>query len=519
MTTRPFTRTILGILLAALAAAPGFPGADAPRLDDPEFWRRQALDELIPHWYANARDLEHGAFYMNLARDWTPEPPWDKVPALISRHVYGFSAAYLLSGDDQYLAAARAGAEYLLAQAWDPKYGGWFDKLARDGKPLVETKTVSLQLYTNVGLTMYAFVSGDRRALDAVLKSVEIQFTRARDAERGGFAQALGRDLAVLDAGKNKHAHYGYLGSLLLNLYLGTRDPAVLAKSRELADLSIARLRDAAGWYHGFRNRHDRAWRRTPSLVDGREVASIGAQLTAALAFLRLYHQTGDTKYLDEGRRIGERAARSGRVPETGAWLDLVDAAPPFGAVAKPTVWWWVQIYGAFLELQLYGVTGDPGRLEDFRRSEEFFDRFFLDREKGGVFGSVAPDGALIGQGRKASDGEWHTSYHEIEHALLNYLYLSLYVHRRPAVLHFKLDGPARHLVSFVDDPSVRIEAVKMDGRPWKDFDARDRSVSVPPGAGHVVEVTLGVTAVAPAQLFESAKPVNVSAAAELAGR
>ncbi len=518
MPTRHFLPTAAGILLTILAAT-ALPAGDAVRLDDPEHWRRQALDELMPNWYAKARDLEQGAFFMNLARDWTPEPPWDKVPALVSRHVYGFSAAYLLSGDEKYLAAAREGAEYLLEHAWDEKYGGWYDKLTRDGRPLVETKSVALQLYTNVGLTTYVFVSGDRRALDAVMKAVEIQFTRARDAERGGFAQTLGRDLSILDAGKNKHAHYGYLGSLLLNLYLVDRDPAILVKSRELADLSIARLKDAEGWYHGFRNRHDRDWKRTPSLLDGREVVSIGAELTAALAFLRLYHQTGDKKYLDEGRRIGEQAARAGRVPETGAWLDLVGAAPPYAAIAKPTVWWWVQIYGAFLELQLYRMTGDPGRLEDFRRSEGFFDRFFLDREKGGVFGSVAPDGALIGPGRKASDGEWHTSYHEMEHALLNYLYLSLYVQHRPAVLHFKFDGPATHYVSFVDDPAVRIAEVKMDGRPWKDFDARDRSVSVPDGAGHIVEVTLGVTAVAPAQLFKSAKPVNVSAAAELAGR
>ncbi len=492
MRKRHFLRTTLGILLAAIAAAPAVSGEDTARFVDPGFWRRQALDELIPNWYAHARDLERGAFYMNLDRGWNPEPPWDKVPALISRHVYGFSAAYLLSGEEKYLAAARAAAEYLLARAWDPEYGGWYDKLTRDGKPLVETKSVALQLYTNVGLAMYAFVSGDARALDAVLKSVEIQFTRARDAERGGFAQTLGRDLAVLDAGKNKHAHYGYLGSLLLNLYLATHDPAVLAKSRELADLSIDRLRDTEGWYHGFRNRLDRDWKRTPSPVDGREVASIGAELTAALAFLRLYHQTGDKKYLAEGRRIGEQAARWGRVPETGAWLDLVGAAPPHAPVARPTIWWWVQIYGAFLELQLYRVTGEPGRLDDFRRTEEFFDRFFLDREKGGVFGSVAPDGSLIGPGRKASDGEWHTSYHEMEHALLNYLYLSLYVHRRPAVLHFRFDGPARRFVSLVDDPAVRVSAVKMDGRAWTEFDARDRSVSVPPGAGHEVEVTLG---------------------------
>ncbi len=487
-------RWVAAVLAVFAAAAPIAAGGAAPRqslrVDDPEFWRRQALEELIPNWYAHARDLARGGFFINISRDWTPEPPWNKPPALLSRHVYGLSAAYLLSGDDKYLDAARAGADYLLEHAWDPKFGGWFDNLDRDGGPIAETKSVANQLYTNVGMAAYAFVSGDRRALDTVTRSVEIQFTKARDAERGGYAQALGRDLSILDAGKNKHAHYGYVGSLLLNLYLATRDPGVLAKSRELADLSIARLKDDQGWYHGFRSRFDRDWKRTPAVVDGREVVSIGAELTAALALLRLGLQTGEAKYRDEGARIGEQAARWGMTKD-GAWLDLVGTKPPHAPVAAPTVWWWVQIYGGFLELRLYRATGDAARLDDFRRTEGFFRDHFVDRERGGVFGAVTPDGAFVAPGRKGSDADWHTSYHEMEHALLNYLMLGLYVRRQPVELHFKFDGPAKRYVSFVDDPDVRVAAVTMDGRPWTEFDAADRSVAVPAGAGHAVVVTL----------------------------
>jgi len=95
-----------------------------------------------------------------------------------------------------------------------------------------------------------------------------------------------------------------------------------------------------------------------------------------------------------------------------------------------------------------------------------------------------------VGEGRKASDSEWHTSYHEMEHALLNYLYLNLYVNRTPAVLHYRLDGPGTHFVSLVDDPAVGISAVTMDGRPWQDFDGAKRSVNVPAGKAHAVRVT-----------------------------
>jgi mannose/cellobiose epimerase-like protein (N-acyl-D-glucosamine 2-epimerase family) len=248
-----------------------------------EFWKRQALADLIPYWDKHARDSEFGAFHMNLSRDWKPRPPWEKLPPLVSRHVFGFSAAFLLSGNDRYLEVARRTAEYLLAHAWDSQHGGWFDRLARDGNVSVETKSVANQLYTNVGLTALYMVTGDKQVLSRVQKSVSIQRKRAHDDQFGGYAQALSRDLSVLDDGKNKHAHFSYVGSLLLNLY----------------------------------------------------------------------------------------------------------------------------------------------------------------------------------------------------------------VHRKPAVLHFKLDGPGKHFVSLVDDPAVGVASVKMDGKPWTDFDATDRSVSVPSGKGHSVEVTL----------------------------
>jgi mannose/cellobiose epimerase-like protein (N-acyl-D-glucosamine 2-epimerase family) len=469
-----------------------FTAADQrPQVMEAEYWKRQALEDLIPYWHRHARDAKSGAFYMNLSRDWKPLPPWDKVPALVSRHVFGFSAAYLLSGNDHYLEIARPAAEYLLAHAWDSQYGGWFDKLVRNGDVSIGTKSVANQLYTNVGLTGYYLATGDQNALTYVQKSISIQRTSARDAQFGGYAQALNRDLSVLDYGKNKHAHFGYVGSLLLNLYLATRDWAILEWEKELMDLSLERMKDSQGWFHGWPDRFDRQWKHTPVLADGREVVSIGAQLTAALALLRVYHQSGAEKYLKAGRLLGDQLNRWGFDRERGAWFDLVETKAPHRPVAEPTIWWWVQIYGSFLQLQLYRVTGDQVYLENFRKSEGFFERCFRDREMGGVYGSVGLDGKVKGEGRKASDSEWHTSYHEMEHALLNYLYLNLYVHRKPAVLYFRLDGPGKHFVSLVDDPAVKISSVKIDGRPWMDFNAHERSVSVPSGKGHSVEVVL----------------------------
>ncbi len=457
------------------------------------FWRSQALDELMPLWYAHGRDPVSGVFYTCLGRDWQPQPPYDLYPAMISRHVFSFSAAFLMSGDTRYLEVATAAVRYLLEHAWDEEYGGWFDQLTPAGEPLQDTKTVAYQLYTDVGLTLYWMTTGDPEVLSHLRRSLQIRRTRGLDSRYGGYYQALNRDLSVRDTGKNKHAHYGYVGSLLLNLYLGTHDAQVLAYARELTDLTLDRMVDPEyGWVYGFSSTFDRRWQRTPSLLKGTETVSSGAQLTAALSWVRLYHQTGSRLYLRRAKALGDRVGRAAWDPATGAWLDPIRVGPPHGPVDGAAVSWWIQIYGAFLQLQMHHVTGDSTYLERFERSERFFLDHMIDREHGGVFSGVSAAGELVGDGAKAAP--WRTSYHEIEHDLLNYLYLNLYVNQQPAVLHFALRGGeagARHYVSLVDDPAVKIASVTLDGQPWTRFSADERSVTVPPGGPFAVQVTL----------------------------
>lgn len=65
---------------------------------------------------------------------------------MTSRQVFSFTAAYLLSGDERHLEVARRGVEYLLAHAWDERYGGWYDRLTVDGAALDSTKTAANEL-------------------------------------------------------------------------------------------------------------------------------------------------------------------------------------------------------------------------------------------------------------------------------------------------------------------------------------------------------------------------------------
>ena len=488
-----------------------WPAAGEGKLMDGEFWRTHVLRELMPYWFDHVIDEEYGAFYMNLSRDWQPGPPWDKVPAMISRQIFSFSTAYLLSGEDKYLEVARNAVDYLLKHGWDNEYGGWFGSITQEGKPNDTSKTVSYQLYTNVGLTQYYFITGDERVLSHVLKSVEIRKTYAHDNVFDGYFQTLNRDLSIRDSSKAKHSHYGYVSSLMLNLYLAVQDKDLRKFAEHMTDLSIKYMMDPEeGWILGYPTKFDRKWNFTPYMKDGKEMVYIGASLTAALSFLRLYHLTNNATYLKHGRMLGDKINRCAWDPDLCVWYNFIEKIHPYRPETAPVIPWWVHIYGSFLQLQLYNVTKDEQYLKRFRKSELFFNQHFIDHEYGGVFASVSPDGSLIGDGRKAA--VWQTSYHEVEHGLLNYLYLNLYVNGRPVVLHFKLDGaesPKKHYISLADDPSVSVTAIRINGKPWAAFDARERYVILPAGKNLDVEVTLSPEPLSAPYLSNSEVPLH----------
>jgi len=450
---------------------------------DGEFWRHQGLTQVIPFWQKHVIDTVKGAYFLNLSREGDPLPPFDKHPAMIGRQIYGFICAYLMSGDEIYLTSARHGTEYLLEHAWDKKYGGWYDLLDENGNPKDSSKTVPNQLYTNVGLAEYYFVTRDENVLRHIMESINIRKTKAKDNVNGGYFQALSRDLSVKDSSKSKHSHYGYTSSLLLNIMLFTRDAETGRFSEELEQLSIDKMTDKQyGWFNGFPAPNDIKWNPVPRKINGKDVISAGAQLTATLSLLRLYEITGNKLYEEKGISLGKQLMKSAYDTNRGVWFDNIEKDPPFSPADTANVWWWLQSYGIFIQLHLYHLTGDVQYLDSFSKMAAFWSEHFIDNEFGGAFMSVSPSGKVLTTGKASA---WKASYHEMETALLNYMYLNLYVNKKPVTLYFHIlecKSGDKHFVSLAEDPSVVIDKVTINGSEWNSFDPAERSVTLPGG-------------------------------------
>ena len=98
-----------------------------PTIIQGDYWKSQALEDIIPYWTKHARDTAAGAFITNLDASWNPSPDSRKYPSMIARHIFSYSVAFMLTGDMKYLDIARDTKDFLIEHGWDRDHGGWFN--------------------------------------------------------------------------------------------------------------------------------------------------------------------------------------------------------------------------------------------------------------------------------------------------------------------------------------------------------------------------------------------------------
>ncbi|MFA6110143.1 MAG: AGE family epimerase/isomerase [Candidatus Latescibacterota bacterium] len=477
---------VVGAILAwgALAGARGQVGSapralpDDQRVMRPDTWRDQALGQVMPPWLEHGRDRVHGGFYTGLARDWQRVGGTEKYPTMLGRHLYSLSAAFLLSGEEEYLRLARDTAAWLVDHGWDHRYGGWYRSVTETGEPADTTKDAFTQMYANTGLALYYLATRDATARRCLERSNEILQTNAWDSVHGGYYVTLNRDLSVQSTNKSFNPQIGILSSYLLYLYLADGRPEYLAQMQRDIDLALRRMQTPEEGY--ILDDFDRTWTYQPRYRDGVEMIGVGGNIETSWVLMRLYHLTGNQAYRTKALDLADRMIRIGWDPVYGGWYPGFARSDP-GQVDPQKVWF-IQAYGNFMTLGLYNLTQDPQYLDYFRRTAVFWTEHLLDPEYGGDYVSTDRAGNLL-DGTKGTSSKG--SYHTMEHALLNYLYLSLYVQREPAVLYFHVAAdraPGDLRVCPVEDPAVEIDQVQVNGQPWGRFDARRRTVELPPG-------------------------------------
>jgi hypothetical protein len=255
-------------VLAALTAVPApatarGSGAASEAADDPDVlrgdsWLRHHHEDLMPYWdLPEALGEPVGNFPSFRGRNGELLPDsTNRGLSTLARQVYGYSLAFLLTGQDHYLTYAKAGIDWINTNAKDPVYGGYYGELDVNGNPVNPQANKDLFGLASLGLAygMYFNVTRDPAAEADLLAVRDLIFDKYYDAAQNRMRDSLTYDLTTeVDTGGNG----GDIGNLLVpgtaislpNAAL-LSDPARRAQFRSdlrlLTEILIARHKNTA---------------------------------------------------------------------------------------------------------------------------------------------------------------------------------------------------------------------------------------------------------------------------------
>ena len=216
--------TALGPLSAGGSPAPTAATAarDVPAELRADGWLEHHRQDLMPYWdmpqalgdplgnFPSWRGL-HGELLTDHRRGLST----------LARGVYGYSVAFLLTGEPRYLTYAKAGIDWINAHARDTVHGGWYGQLNKDGSPFAPKDPKRVFDVASLGLAfgMYYNVTRDPEVEADLLEVRDFVFEHYYDASTSRIKDALTYDLSEeIDTGDNGGDITNYLvpGSALL---------------------------------------------------------------------------------------------------------------------------------------------------------------------------------------------------------------------------------------------------------------------------------------------------------------
>ncbi|WP_437661233.1 AGE family epimerase/isomerase [Sorangium sp. So ce1182] len=449
----------------------------------------------------------------------------------ISRLVYGFASAFLLTGDDRYLEAAEHGTEYLREHMRfkdaDEGIVYWYHGIdvRPDGERKIRASNVKgnigaledkifasefgddydaipayEQIYALAGPVQTYRITGDPAIREDADRTIDLFQRFFRDPSgQGGYFSHL--DPITLDgrsptlgrnsARKNWNSVGDHAPAYLINLWLATGDDRHADFLAETAD-TIERHFPEPGESPFVQERFHEDW--SPDRDWGWQLdrAVVGHNLKIAWNLMRIHHIRPNDRYVRLARSIAETMPAVGSDQQRGGWYDVVERGLRPGKRTHRFTWhdrkaWWQQEQAILAYLILHGSLGDEAALRHAREASAFYNAFFLDHDDGGVYFNVLSSGVPYLLGNERLKGSHSMSgYHSFELCYLSAVYTNLLITRQPMSFYFKPlpggfpDGLLRVAPDILPPGRVRIASVSADGQRYTDYDAEGLVVRLP---------------------------------------
>lgn len=344
-------------------------------------WHRSALlDGLLQRWVQVA-PTDAGAMRSAIDRRWIAAAEQPGYLTEQARLVYSFAIGYELTRDPRYLQAAQRGADFLLTRFRDPVHGGYFTRVAADGRVVYAAKSTYGHAFVLFALSHMYRVTKDERYRVAALRTWQEIDTWLRHP-RGGFRGELPRDFSQAGQGQGASSQNPvmHLFEALLALHDATGDPVALAGAKNVADFVVYKLLvglpDGGAYIPEW---YDADWKPLPTRDKG-GFTDLGHQFewshmlrsAESRGLVGVYGQTAD--------RLLKFATRTGYDEIDGGVFTRVY---PDGEVQRDK-YWWQQCEALRAFLAAAAAEGQPDMWRRYEQTLGLVREQFIDRTHGG---------------------------------------------------------------------------------------------------------------------------------------
>jgi mannobiose 2-epimerase len=457
------------------------------------------VEDCASFW-SGVEDTVYGGFFTDIGRSGNILNSSTKGLVSLSRNAYGFSRAFMMTGDTSYLTQAHSALNFMKQHLYDTTYGGWFASSSRSGgNPYTGVKKAFDQHYAMLGLMAFWEATNDTLVVETLDQSYHFIEDALWDDDpvNFGYFDKVSRS-GVQGNDKSFNATVDAITTHLWNLWLLTGETRyhdrLVQLQQNIQMHLIASMRDNG---IGFAEIYHYNWSEKSS--ERRTI--MGHVLKTGWSLARIYRMTGDESALAYAKTLIDHVLQKGYDHEFGGPYKDYDRFTGemymYGASDTAKAWW--QMEQAITSgLLLWEITREVKYLKMADESLKFFMEYFVDPVYGEVYADRSREGGRVAyQGgfwdeNKGSMGK--AAYHSIETAYYAYLYSKLVLQRDTARLYYQFEPvdferQIRMNPLAVDFEKLRLADVKQNGESWSQFDPHTRILSLPSGVGGLFEV------------------------------
>ncbi len=437
---------VLSLLLSSLFSTMGcatMNDQQAPvqtNLDTIACQMRGVLDAEFAAWYPRSVDTVCGGFFSDLDYEWNVVGPQQKFVVTQARHVWSAAhAARFYNTDTPFKGITTHGIAFLRDKMWDPRWGGFYDMVTREGEPVLEDGRIIKKAYGNsfavYALAECARVTGDTAALRMAQETFRWLEAHSYDPLHGGYFQFIDSEGTPLEKGwrgappkdQNSSIH---LLEAFTTLYEVWPDPTVRKRLEELLHLVRDVITTPRGYMVLF---FQRDWTPVSFVKSSAEVraqnyefdhVSFGHDVETAYLMLEASSALGlknDTTTIRVARKMVDHALAYGWDPERGGIFDggTYSEGDDRPSITRSTKEWWCQTE-ALNSFQLMSELF-PGEASlyvgKFCEQWDYCRKYLIDFKHGGWFWGGLDRAPEHSRSPKASI--WKCNYHT-SRALIN---------------------------------------------------------------------------------------------------